>query len=114
MSLNTARPTLHRSLTAPGRNQSRPFSIAIPARLANDSYRSPKPLGYLAEKGRFPFRERAPSYESVRLQSSGVEGVKGGNAEVEMLREKTVEQRRKIEALQRTVSELVAGEKGRT
>ncbi|KAL3448190.1 hypothetical protein BJX65DRAFT_307467 [Aspergillus insuetus] len=106
MSFN-ARPALSRSLSSsssiPG---SRPFSIAIPARLANESRLPPQPRGYLAEKGPFPFRERATSYESIHTASVSGSG-SSSSAEVEMLRVKNVEQRRKIEALQRAMSELV-------
>ncbi|KAL4864432.1 hypothetical protein BDV12DRAFT_201125 [Aspergillus spectabilis] len=98
---NLSRPTLQRTLTTPILIQAQKFSIAIPSRIATE-YRPPKLHGYLAEKGPFPFRERAPSYESVRLQNTGVEG-EGEFADVETLKRKVVEQRRTIEALQRTM-----------
>ncbi|KAL3486052.1 hypothetical protein BJX62DRAFT_242381 [Aspergillus germanicus] len=103
-----ARPALNRSLSSSGSIPgSRPFSIAIPARLANESRLPVRPRGYLAEKGPFPFRERATSYESIHTASVS----KSSSLEVETLRVKNSEQRRKIEALQRAMSELV-GERG--
>ncbi|KAL5342137.1 hypothetical protein BJX70DRAFT_395111 [Aspergillus crustosus] len=86
----------------------RDFTVAMPARLVN-KHHPLKPRGFLAEKGPFQFRERAPSYESVRTQTTNAED---GYAEMEMLRAKVVEQRRTIEALQRTVSDLAGGKKG--
>ncbi|KAJ0417266.1 hypothetical protein BJY00DRAFT_316047 [Aspergillus carlsbadensis] len=103
----SARPALNRSLPSsgsiPGR---RLFSIAIPARLANESRLPARPRGFLAEKGPFPFRERATSYE--RIHTASVSGLgSSSSAEVEMLRVQNSEQTGKIEALQRAMSELV-------
>ncbi|KAL2867647.1 uncharacterized protein BJX67DRAFT_380598 [Aspergillus lucknowensis] len=100
MPFSNARPALQRSLAT----SSRPFSIAIPARLANESRLPPKPRGFLAEKGRFPFRERIPSYESIHSSASASALTRGAaSGELEMLRRKTVEQRGKIEASQRAM-----------
>ncbi|KAL2816505.1 hypothetical protein BJX63DRAFT_138019 [Aspergillus granulosus] len=112
MPLNNARPALSRSISSSGSMPgSRPFSIAIPARLATESRHFPKPRGFLADKGPFPFRERATSYESIHSASISRSMPGSNSAELEMLRTKTVEQKRKIESLQRAISELV-GERG--
>ncbi|KAL2797222.1 hypothetical protein BJX66DRAFT_335128 [Aspergillus keveii] len=101
-----ARPALNRSLSSSSSiSGGRPFSIAIPARLANESRLLLQPRGYLAEKGPFPFRERATSYESIHTASVSASGL-SSSADVETLRAKNPEQRRKIEALQRAMSEL--------
>ncbi|KAL3458290.1 hypothetical protein BJX64DRAFT_292332 [Aspergillus heterothallicus] len=105
MSLNSARPALNRSVSSSGGNVSgsRPFSIAIPARLANESRLLATPRGFLAETGPFPFRERATSYESIHTASIAGSCSGSNPAELEMLRRKTVEQRSKIESLQKAM-----------
>ncbi|KAL4912868.1 hypothetical protein BDW62DRAFT_193693 [Aspergillus aurantiobrunneus] len=97
--IKASRPVLQQSITATASSQ-RLFSISIPARLANES-RSQTPRGYLAEKGPFPFQQRATSYEEVISRSSGASSA--SNSELAMLRSQTVEQQRKIDVLQGTM-----------
>ncbi|KAL2857256.1 hypothetical protein BJY01DRAFT_202497 [Aspergillus pseudoustus] len=109
MSLNGARPALNRSLSSSGGHPgSRPFTIAIPARLKNEPRLPSTPRGFLAEKGPFPFRERTTSYESIHTASVAGSTSASSFAELEMLKKKMVEQRGKIESLQRAMLELVS------
>ncbi|KAE8361160.1 hypothetical protein BDV27DRAFT_133489 [Aspergillus caelatus] len=50
-------------------NTMRPFSIAIPARLANEWMHMPKPNGFLAEKDTTP-RQGIPYGKRMELDSS--------------------------------------------
>ncbi|KAL3469929.1 hypothetical protein BJX99DRAFT_240360 [Aspergillus californicus] len=103
-----SRPSLRRSVTVPNR----PISIVVPARLANESRLPSKPCGFLAEKGRFPYRERALSCDSTQLREADLGPGLDLEEEVEVLKGKVAEQKGVIEGLQRKISEIVVGERG--
>ncbi|KAL4925001.1 uncharacterized protein BDV17DRAFT_273245 [Aspergillus undulatus] len=96
-----SRPALIHTLTA---TSTRPFSVAVPARLAH-KFRYQSPRGYLAEKGAFPFQQRAVSFDEVMSRSTPAE-----LEELMELRSQATQQKRKIEILQGTISRLLAGE----
>ncbi|KAL2823836.1 hypothetical protein BDW59DRAFT_162998 [Aspergillus cavernicola] len=81
---------------------SRPFSLTIPARQANTIRLTPKPRGFLADKGPFPYTPWTRSYEDIFLRGSE-------SREIDTLMSETVEQERRIEGLERRVSDLVGG-----
>ncbi|KAL4946565.1 hypothetical protein BDV06DRAFT_218281 [Aspergillus oleicola] len=98
--LNASRPVLQttKAITA-----TRSFSVAVPARLAVVS-QNQSPRGYLAEKGAFPFQQRATSFEEVISRSENSEA-----AELMNLRSENAEQQRRIEVLQGTIASLLQG-----
>ncbi|KAL4789608.1 hypothetical protein BDV19DRAFT_373770 [Aspergillus venezuelensis] len=98
--LNASRPAFQstKALTS-----SRSFSVSTPARLAVTA-QNQSPHGYLAEKGAFPFHQRAPSFEEVISRSENSEA-----AELMNLRSENAEQARKIEVLQGTIASLLQG-----
>ncbi|OJJ07558.1 hypothetical protein ASPVEDRAFT_46851 [Aspergillus versicolor CBS 583.65] len=93
--LKASRPALQQVTAS---SQARPFSLSIPARLATE-FRPPTPRGYLAEKGSFPFQERATSYEEVISRSTAASSA----SEAAMLRRQAADQKRKIDVLQGTM-----------
>ncbi|KAL4990742.1 hypothetical protein BDW68DRAFT_153791 [Aspergillus falconensis] len=118
MSLNTTRPSLQRSLSSNSsstfQQYHRPFSIAVPARLATHTSNIPRsqtqtPRGFLAEKGPFKFQQRAMSYEEVvsRSRSRGneneTEHMEAASEELAILRKRAEEQRKTIGVLQGTM-----------
>ncbi|KAL4751061.1 hypothetical protein BDW72DRAFT_193328 [Aspergillus terricola var. indicus] len=118
MSLNATRPTLQRSLSSSSssalQQHHRPFSIAVPARLAtqtsNITRSQPQtPCGFLAEKGPFRFQQRAISYEEVVSRSRSYENATenmntpAASEELATLRKRTEEQRKTIGVLHGTM-----------
>ncbi|KAL4784996.1 hypothetical protein BJX76DRAFT_325750 [Aspergillus varians] len=106
--IKASRPALQQTLAVTAPSQIRPLSISTPARLANKS-RVQIPRGYLAEKGPFPFQQRATSYEELMERRTSSSSSESGS-ELAMLRRQAVEQKRKIEVLQGTISDLLANE----